>query len=152
MQMPTVKAMTYAACALIVTLAISQFVPYGHERSNPPILKEPTWNSSATRVLAKRACFDCHSNETAWPWYSRVAPVSWLIQRDVVEGRRALNFSEWQDGMREGENPQEIREEVAEGEMPPLPYTLIHPTARLTSDERQQLADGLAASAQQVRR
>jgi hypothetical protein len=82
-----------------------------------------------------------------WPWYSRVAPVSWLIQWDVINGRKELNFSEWQDGKREGENPQKIREELVDGEMPPLQYSLIHPAARLTKHEQQQLADGLTASA-----
>ena len=60
-----------------------------------------------TRALAKQACFDCHSNETEWPAYSRVAPVSWLIQHDVSEGRAVLNFSEWQWAQKEAEEERE---------------------------------------------
>jgi hypothetical protein len=67
-------------------LAVAQAIPYGRGHSNPPVTKEPAWDSSRTRELAKRACFDCHSNETTWPWYSNVAPESWLIQRDVDAG------------------------------------------------------------------
>ena len=63
--------------ALILFGAI-QLVPYGHNRSNPPVTGEPAWDSPQTRAYAKQACFDCHSNETIWPWYSYVAPASWL--------------------------------------------------------------------------
>lgn len=65
----------------------SQLVPYGRDHANPSVRDEPSWNSPETRTLAERACFDCHRNETDWPWYSHVAPVSWLVQRDVVQGR-----------------------------------------------------------------
>lgn len=152
MKKPTAKTVMYAAFAVIIILAAIQFVPYGQKQSNPPIIREPAWSSPSTRALAKRACFDCHSNETAWPWYSRVAPVSWLIHRDVNGGRRVLNFSEWADGKREGENPKKIREELVEGDMPPIQYTLVHADSRLTREERQQLADGLDATAVQAKR
>jgi hypothetical protein len=152
MKKPTAKALIYAAFAVVVVLAAIQLVPYGRKQGNPAIIREPAWNSPATRALAKRACFDCHSNETAWPWYSRVAPVSWLIHWDVNNGRKVLNFSEWESGRREGENPKKIREELVEGEMPPTQYTLIHPEARLTKKEQQQLADGLAETAMQAGR
>jgi mono/diheme cytochrome c family protein len=152
MKKPTAKIVMYAALAVIVLLVAIQLVPYGKKQDNPPIIKEPAWSLQATRVLAKRACFDCHSNETAWPWYSRVAPVSWLIQWDVNKGRKVLNFSEWQDGMRKGENPKKIKEELVEGEMPPFQYTLIHGVARLTKEEQQQLAVGLTATALQAKR
>jgi hypothetical protein len=152
MKKPTAKTVTYAAFALIIILAIIQFVPYGRKQGNPPIVREPTWNSPLTRALVQRACFDCHSNETAWPWYSRVAPVSWLIRWDVENGRKKLNFSEWENGMRKGENPNKIKEDLVEGEMPPIQYRFIHAEARLTMEERQQLADGLFATAMHVRR
>ncbi len=74
-----------------------QAVPYGRNHANSPNRTEPTWDSPTTRQLAVRACYDCHSNETIWPWYSNVAPVSWLVQRDVEEGRDEVNFSEWGD-------------------------------------------------------
>jgi len=143
----------YGLFALPIILVGIQFVPYGRPEGNPPIIREPAWNSPESRALAKRACFDCHSNETVWPWYSRIAPVSWLVRWDVDNGRKELNFSEWQNGLRKGERPEKIKEELVEGEMPPIQYRLIHAEARLTPAERQQLADGLAATAmQQARR
>jgi len=151
-QKPAAKAAIYIVFAVASVLAAIQLVPYGRIQGNPPVIREPAWDAPATRALAKRACFDCHSNETVWPWYSRVAPVSWLVQRDVAEGRRVLNFSEWESGRREGEKQEKIREELAEGEMPPMQYTLIHAEARLTKEEQQQLADGLAATVVQTRR
>lgn len=74
---------------------LMQLVSYGRNHTNPPVVSEPTWDSPETRALAVRACYDCHSNETVWPWYTNVAPVSWLIQREVAEGREELNFSTW---------------------------------------------------------
>jgi mono/diheme cytochrome c family protein len=125
-----------------VFLAI-QLIPYGHDHENPPVVAEPTWDSAATRALAVRACFDCHSNETKWPWYTNVAPVSWLSVRDVEEGRNSLNFSDWSGT---GRHADEAAEVVLEGEMPPVYYTWMHPSARLTDAEVQQLAAGLDAS------
>jgi hypothetical protein len=147
MKKPSAKALINTVLAALVLFAAIQLVPYGKSQNNPPVVNEPAWNSPATRALAKRACFDCHSNETVWPWYSRVAPVSWLVRMDVDNGRSVLNFSEWQDGKREGENPKEIQKELSEGEMPPLQYTLVHAESRLTTEEKQQLADGLVATA-----
>jgi Haem-binding domain len=123
-------------------LVVVQVVPYGRDHTNPPVIAEPLWDSSQTRELAVRACFDCHSNETVWPWYSNVAPLSWLVQRDVVEGREELNFSEW-DRPQEGD---ESAETVREGTMPPSSYLLTHPDARLTDAELATLTDGLAAT------
>ena len=85
---------------LLLALVAIQVVPSGHRSVNPAIIAEPAWDSPVTRALAKQACFDCHSNETVWPAYSRVAPVSWLIQHDVSEGRAVLNFSKWQGARR----------------------------------------------------
>jgi hypothetical protein len=118
-----------------------QLVPYGRAHTNPPIMGEPAWDSPATRLLAKQACFDCHSNETEWPAYARVAPVSWLVQRDVNEGRAVLNFSEWPRPQREA---KEAPEEVMEREMPPAAYALVHAHARLSPADRERLAQGLA--------
>lgn len=122
------------------TLLVIQLVPYGRDHRNPPVTSEPTWDAPETRALARQACFDCHSNETEWPAYSRVAPVSWLIQRDVAKGRAVLNFSEWQ---RPQEEAKEAAEEVLEGEMPLRMYQLMHAHARLSAPEREQLARGL---------
>jgi len=128
-----------AAGAAAILLA-AQLVPYGYNHGNPPIVQEPSWDAPATRLLAKQACFDCHSNETRWPLYSRIAPVSWLIQHDVDEGRGVLNFSEWN---RSQEEAGEAGETVLEREMPPAIYALAHSGARLTDAEREQLARGL---------
>jgi len=122
-------------------MLIAQLVPYGRQHTNPPILDEPPWDRPETRALAKTACFDCHSNETRWPWYSHVAPVSWLVQHHVDDGRSQLNFSEWS---RAGEEADEASETVRSGEMPPASYVMLHPSARLTADQRAQLARGLA--------
>ena len=75
--------------------ALIQLVPYGRSHDNPPVTAEPQWDSPETQALVKRACYDCHSNETKWPWYSNVAPVSWLVQNDVNEGREHVNLTEW---------------------------------------------------------
>lgn len=128
----------------IVALAIAiQFVPYGRDHSNPPVQGEPSWDSPETRTLVERACFDCHSNETDWPWYSHVAPASWLVQRDVMQGRETLNFSEWPQN---GDEASEAAEAVQEGEMPMAIYTWLHPEARLSDAERQRLVQGLRAT------
>ena len=123
-----------------VLLAI-QLVPYGRDHINPSATMEPMWDSPTTRALTKQACFDCHSNETKWPAYSNIAPVSWLIQRDVNQGRRVLNFSEWE---RSHQEAVDAVEEVREGEMPPVLYMLMHGHARLNASEREQLTLGLA--------
>jgi len=127
-------------------LLLIQLVPYGREHINPPVIREPAWDSPGTRTLAKQACFDCHSHETVWPWYSKIAPLSWLVQYDVNEGRKELNFSDWQ-GKREGERPDKIGKEVAEGEMPPLQYLINHAGARLSAADKQRLIDGLTTTA-----
>ena len=125
---------------LILAFVAIQFVPYGRDHVNPPVAAEPAWDSPETRALARQACYDCHSNETEWPAYSAVAPVSWLVQRDVVEGRAALNFSEWQKPQDEA---TEAAEDVLEGEMPLRIYQLMHAHARLSAADRERLARGL---------
>ena len=72
-----------------------QLVPYGRDHTNPLVTEAAAFGPGAGLELARGACFDCHSNETEWPWYTNVAPASWLVQRDVDEGRATLNFSEW---------------------------------------------------------
>jgi mono/diheme cytochrome c family protein len=132
-----------ALAAVAVVLLLAQLVPYGRSHANAAGTGEPAWDSAATRDLAARACFDCHSNETAWPWYTNVAPISWVTQRHVDEGRAKLNFSEYDQ--RRGEADEAV-ETVREGSMPLFDYTLVHSTARLTDAEKQALADGLFAT------
>ena len=140
MKMPSRRFWVGSGVVLVLAFVAIQFVPYGRDHVNPPVAAEPAWDSPDTRVLAKRACFDCHSNETEWPAYARVAPVSWLIQRDVSEGRAMLNFSEWQ---RPQEEAAKAAEELLEGEMPLRIYRLMHAHARLNAVERERLARGL---------
>lgn len=116
---------------LVAFIAI-QLVPV--QRDNPPVLSEPEWDSPQTRQLVRRACFDCHSNETVWPWYSYIAPVSWLVAKDVQEGRTTFNFSEWGGGG--GGMAGEMADVIGEGEMPPANYLSMHPEARLTDAEK----------------
>jgi hypothetical protein len=126
----------------VVAVAI-QFVPFGHDHTNPASVKEPAWDSPATRDLARRACFDCHSNQTAWPWYSHVAPVSWLVQRDVNGGRRHLNFTRWDQRQRHAKDVVEV---IRTGDMPPWFYLPMHPNAKLTGAEKRALMEGAAKS------
>ena len=132
------KRLCYAVLALFVLI---QLVPYGRDHAAPLGDKEPKWDSPRTRELALRACFDCHSNRTRWPWYASVAPVSWLVQHDVVEGREHLNFSEFDKRQR---NAGECEDQVRSREMPIPKYTWMHREARLSDAERDELADGLA--------
>jgi mono/diheme cytochrome c family protein len=133
--------------AVVAFFLLIQLIPYGKDHTNPPVVAEPVWDSAQTRELAKRSCFDCHSNEATYPWYSNVAPVSWLVQHDIEEGRSRLNFSDWN-----ASNPRAVRiareagETISEGRMPMPIYLLEHPTAKLTDAEKQQLIDGLKAS------
>ena len=129
------------AIGFLGTLLAIQLVPYGRDLTNPPVTGEPTWDALETRALAKQACFDCHSNETEWPAYARIAPVSWLVQHDVNEGRAVLNFSEWP---RPQEEAKAASEEVVEGDMPPVAYRWLHAHARLNASDRDRLAQGLS--------
>ncbi len=126
--------------AAVALFALGQAVPYGRSHSNPPVQSEPKWDSPQTRALAVRACYDCHSNETTWPWYTNVAPVSWLTQHDVDSGRSTLNFSEWN-------TPQEAKGDVVEavrgGDMPPWYYKPLHPRSRLSAADTDKLVAGL---------
>ena len=144
MQVRAVVKVALSALGVLVALfLLIQLIPYGRTHTNPPTTVEPAWDSPRTRELAKRACFDCHSNETRWPWYANVAPMSWAVQQDVDAARRVMNFSEWTvpyalsiySGRR-----------VFGGNMPPKKYILAHPEADLTEDERMELGRGLEAT------
>lgn len=127
--------------AVVFVIAI-QFIPVSY--TNPPVINEPNWDSPETRALVARACFDCHSNETNLPWYSKIAPGSWLIYRDINEGREEMNFSEWKLESKKAEHlAEEIEEVISEGEMPPWFYLPLHPHAKLSDAEKQMLIEGL---------
>ena len=126
--------------ALAVLFGLIQLVPYGRDHTNPPVTREVRWDSPRTRELAVGACYDCHSNLTEWPWYSNVAPLSWLVESDVKKGRETLDFTEWDRPQSEVEDVAEV---VREGEMPPWQYKPLHPAGRLSSAEREELVQGL---------
>lgn len=117
-----------------------QLVPYGRAHANPKVLAEPQWDSVQTHQLFAQACNDCHSNETNWPWYSNVAPISWLVQDHVDEGRLKFNVSEWGRPENEGDASAEL---VQEGEMPIPNYTWLHPQAQLSPSDKEVLIKGL---------
>jgi len=129
---PDMKVFFRRLAVLLVSVAILiQFVPV--DRSNPPSTASLDAPPEIAAVL-RQSCYDCHSNEVRWPWYSRVAPVSWLVAKDVREARAALNFSTWGDLSlaAQVELREECFEEAAEGEMPLSIYTPLHPEAKLT--------------------
>ena len=133
-----VSAIRFGGIALVGLLVLAQFVPV--DRTNPPVVEEVDARVEVRAVL-ERACYDCHSNETVWPAYSYVAPVSWLVARDVHEGREHLNYSEWNrySAEEQFELAEETREEIDEGEMPMDLYLLLHPEAKLSAEDRALL-------------
>ncbi len=137
------RLLTYLGVVLVGLFLLAQLIPYGREHANPPVVLEPRWANPTTLALAQRSCFDCHSNKTRWPWYAKIAPISWLVTHDVMEGREHLNFSDWQGGRRKGESPRRLQKEIRKGDMPPLTYLLAHDEARLSPEEKQQLIRGL---------
>jgi len=137
------KILIWVVVAIVLLGLLIQLVPLPGRGHNPAVVAEPKWDSPQTHALVKRACFDCHSNETVWPWYSYVAPVSWLVYRDTMAGRSRLNFSAWNRPQR---GAGEIAEIIQEGEMPPAVYLPMHPSAQLTRAEKQQLITGLTNS------
>jgi hypothetical protein len=133
-----IKKIAIAAGVIVVLLVVIQLIPVS--RTNPPATREIHWDSPQTQALAQRACADCHSNTTVWPWYSNIAPISWVIANHVNDGRRRLDFSQWD---RPNESSDQIIEEITTGRMPLWDYLLMHPEARLTPTEQQALIDGL---------
>ncbi len=138
------RLLTSALVGVVVVGLAIQAIPYGRDHTNPPITGEPAWDSPQTRELTVRACFDCHSNEVEFPWYSQIAPVSWAVQAHIDSGRSKVNYSEWDRPQREAD---ESAETVMDNEMPPAYFTrFTHADARLVGAERQQLIDGLIAT------
>ena len=134
------KILGYLVIAAIVVFLLLQLIPFGKNQTNPPTTAEPKWDSPQTRQIAKEHCFQCHSNETDWTWYSKIAPASWLIYLDVVNARDEFNFSEWDT------SPGyvgDLIEAVQSGEMPPIQYWIFHPQSRLTQEQKQLFIQGL---------
>jgi hypothetical protein len=148
------RILRYVAGGIVILAIGIQFV--STDRANPPIdsTKELTGLPQDVSGMLERACFDCHSNRTVWPWYSHVAPASWLVAADVKEGRRHLNFSEWEgySVRKRKAKLEDIITEVDKATMPPGQYVLLHGRARLSAEERERivawaggLGDSLAA-------
>ncbi len=131
---PSRRRWRVAFVAAGLLLAI-QLVPV--DRSNPPV-ESTVPAPPAVEEILRRACFDCHSNETAWPWYSRVAPASWIVARDTRQGREHLNFSTWNrlDPEERIHLLEDVWEEVDAGDMPMAIYLPLHPEARLTEADK----------------
>jgi hypothetical protein len=118
----------------------AQFIRFEH--TNPPITGEVPAPAAVEHAL-RSACYDCHSNETSWPWSARLAPISWLVHYDVIEGRRRLNFSSW-DSYRSDPGTQlqklrNIQKAMTEEDMPPWYYRLVHPGSKLSGAQRNAI-------------
>jgi mono/diheme cytochrome c family protein len=131
--MKKIKVILYILAAILIVI---QFVPAN--RTNPAVTHKVVWDSPQTQDIFKRACADCHSNETVWPWYSRVAPISFMVANHVNEGRAKFNIS---DGNLD--EAKEAAEAVEKGAMPLGSYLPMHPEAKLSPKEKQTLIDGL---------
>ena len=133
------KIMKYGMFLLVGGLILAQVVK-PVDRSNPPVTGDVGAPAAVNGVL-RRSCYDCHSNETTWPWYSYIAPFSWLVAGDVEEGREHLNFSEW-DSYPAGQRDhklEELRDEVQSGAMPLEKYTYLHRSAKLSDADKAAL-------------
>jgi len=142
------KILRWLLLGIVLALIVAQFVPV--ERTNPPVEEEVPAPANV-RAMLRRACYDCHSNETRWPWYSHVAPVSWLVAHDVHEARKHLNFSTWNqyNAKRQARKLNEVWEEVDEGEMPLWYYLAIHRDAVLSDADRALLREWATATPQE---
>ena len=135
---PGLKA---AAVGVAIVAGGIQLVPYGrdHDRLPPGAVVAP-WPDADTEALAVGACYDCHSGSTDWPWYSSIAPMSWLTQRDVDRGRDELRFDDW-----DPDDADDAADTIEDGEMPPRQYTWAHADARLSDDQERRLIAALEA-------
>ena len=125
---------------LILILLGIQFIPV--ERTNPPIISNVPAPDNV-KAIFKKACYDCHSNETSWVWYTKIAPMSFLASRDVIQGRKHLNFSEW-DFKKDAKNKEEIWEVVREEIMPPWQYKIFHSESTLSIEEKDLIRNWTA--------
>jgi|WetSurMetagenome_2_1015567.scaffolds.fasta_scaffold194804_2 hypothetical protein len=134
--------------AVVVILIAIQFIPV--ERTNPPVTKEIDAPTNVLSIL-KTSCYDCHSNETAWPWYSYVAPVSFLVTADVENARKRVNFSEWDkyDEKKKAKKLEAMIEDVEEGEMPLPKYILMHKEAELDQSKIKIIKDWVNSNREQ---
>lgn len=134
-----------AFVAAVAVMGLIQLIPYRDDRTPPPTTGEPEWATAETRELMVRACFGCHSNEVDYPPYAEVAPISWLVQAHIDDGRGEVNYSRFAT---DPGNADESIETILDGSMPPAYYTAFgrNPQAVLTPDEVARLVDGLRAT------
>ena len=134
------KKLIRLALVAVVVIVVIQFIPV--ERTNPPVEADFDGAPDVAAIL-RTSCYDCHSNETRWPWYSHVAPTSWLVAHDVEEARQHMNFSLWgtYGASRQATFAEDIWEHVEEGEMPLRTYLIAHPDARLSESAKQTLRE-----------
>jgi hypothetical protein len=128
--------------ALAIVFVAVQFVPYGWWHDNPQVVDDAPWPDPAAEAVARSSCYACHSNETDWPLYSYVAPMSWLVRSDVESGRDAFNFSDWDRSEGDANKAVEV---IEDGSMPPDRYTVIHSDSSLSEEERDVLVSALLA-------
>ncbi len=140
------KVLKKVLLVLLIAFVVMQFIRI--DKTNPAVVAENdfitiTEPSDEIKTMLHNACYDCHSNETKYPWYSNVAPVSWWLKHHVDEGREHLNFSEWgtYSLKRQNHKLHECAEEVEEGEMPMSSYTIAHGEASLSADQKEKLAE-----------
>jgi len=140
------RVLHIALLVLAALLLLAQLYPV--DRSRPEVRADLDAPDAVERLL-RAACYDCHSNETRWPWYGYIAPASWVVRRDVRRARGEMNFSEW--GLMRPKDRARLRgemwEEIEEGEMPLPLYRLVHPAARLTPEQRETLRAWMLAEA-----
>ena len=141
------KAVKTVVFAFVAVLFVAQAIRI--DRTNPPVYSEIKADPAIMPVL-RRVCYNCHSNETEWPWYAGLAPVSWLVGSDVHEGRQHLNFSEWGSYNPEKQLSKldDIRDQIRQGDMPLWYYALMHPKARIKQNEREKILSWTSGSKQ----
>ena len=132
------RLIRWCAAGALLLLLLMQLVPA--ERTNPPVISDIDAPAEIREIL-RRSCYDCHSHETRWPWYSYVAPMSWFVVDHVDDGRADLNFSDWPVFDFEAQDLafEDIGQQIEQGEMPLTSYLLLHPSARLSDDDKRRL-------------
>ncbi len=148
-----VKKIKWLLAALLIVFVLLQFT--NPARTNPPVIRDMAADNPPPPEVAamlRSACYDCHSDETRWPFYSHIAPISWTVASDVREGRQHVNFSEWpQDPKAAAKKFEHMSDEVDDGDMPLAKYTLIHRDARLTDAQKKQLVQWLDSRAEAMK-
>ncbi len=146
------KVLKWAGLVILAVLVIIQF--FGIDKNNPPVDPQQEFMAMVetpddVAKLLKDACYDCHSHETKYPWYTNVQPVAWWIGNHIGEGRGHLNFSVWgtYDAEKKAHKAEEGAEEVEKGKMPLTSYPPMHPEARLSDAQRERLASWFKALA-----